>query len=77
MTTLTTVGYGDVNPNTTTERFFAMAMMLLGAVASAFLFGKIFIALSKFDRQGERYLYIEQMRGEIYQLLDSVKGCLS
>mmetsp|Transcript_47158 Transcript_47158/g.121868 ORF Transcript_47158/g.121868 Transcript_47158/m.121868 type:complete len:900 (-) Transcript_47158:497-3196(-) len=55
MTTLTTVGYGDISPITSTERFFVMAMMLLGAVVYAFLFGNIGLLINKFDSEGHRY----------------------
>lgn len=55
MTTLTTVGYGDISPQTTSERLFVIAAMLAGAVIYAVLFGNIGLVINKLDYQNYRY----------------------
>lgn len=37
--TLTTIGFGDISPNSTWERFFAIIMMLLGSAMFAYVVG--------------------------------------
>ena len=39
--TISTVGYGDVTPQTTTERFYLVVAMLLGASVYAYVVGSI------------------------------------
>ena len=41
ITTMTTVGYGDISPGNNSEYVFAMGVMLLGASMYAFIIGNI------------------------------------
>jgi hypothetical protein len=49
ITTMTTVGYGDITPARTAEYFVAMAVMLLGASLYAFIIGNVASLLSNLD----------------------------
>jgi voltage-gated potassium channel len=49
VTTLTTVGYGDIIPGTDTERLFTMVVMILGAGSYGFLIGNLASFLSSID----------------------------
>ena len=49
--TLTTVGYGDISANTSTERFFAMAMMLVGVSWYAYVVSSMTAVMSSFDKK--------------------------
>jgi potassium voltage-gated channel Eag-related subfamily H protein 7 len=47
--TVTTVGYGDVNPATTKERIFQICVMLIGVIAFSFIAGTLSSLISSFD----------------------------
>jgi hypothetical protein len=49
ITTMTTVGFGDITPNRNIEYVFTSLMMLLGASLYAFIIGNIASLLSKID----------------------------
>lgn len=51
MSTMTTVGYGDVTPIQTTEKLVAMAGMLVGVTVFAYVTGTASILLSTFNAQ--------------------------
>lgn len=55
MTTMTTVGYGDVLPTCNTERIFAMACMVIGGSFYAYLIGKFASMCSTSDLNRRRY----------------------
>ncbi|KAK3234222.1 hypothetical protein CYMTET_55513, partial [Cymbomonas tetramitiformis] len=55
MTTLTTVGYGDISPTTNTERVFTCVVMLIGAVVYASIFGSVAVLIQNFDASDARY----------------------
>ncbi|MBL7999612.1 MAG: cyclic nucleotide-binding domain-containing protein [Candidatus Kapabacteria bacterium] len=48
-TTLATVGYGDITPQTDPERIFAIVIMLIGMVMYAYLIGNIATLLNRID----------------------------
>lgn len=50
LTTLTTVGYGDITPGTNTERMFAIFVMLVGAIVYASIFGNVMALIQSFDQ---------------------------
>lgn len=49
MTTISTVGYGDISASTRLERVFMMALMLLGVSAFTFISGALSSILSNYD----------------------------
>lgn len=51
LTTLTTVGYGDITPSTDIERQYATSALLVGAMVFAYLIGEIGGLIATFDRQ--------------------------
>ena len=50
LTTMATVGFGDVTPGSNMERCFAMALQLVAGVLQGVVFGNIGVALAGFDR---------------------------
>ena len=62
ITTLTTVGYGDIVPHTNTEMFYSMFVQLLGIGAFGFLIAHVVSLLSKKDPIETKYIdNIEQL----------------
>lgn len=55
LTTMTSVGYGDITPYTNMERSFTMAVQLLGWVCNAVVFGNIGALVLSSDQNGARY----------------------
>lgn len=47
--TMSTVGYGDINPTNTKERIFAIIIMLLGVIAFAFVSGNLSSIMTNLD----------------------------
>lgn len=54
MTTMATVGYGDIVPLTNAERAFACVVELLGAVCTALVFGNVALLVQGLDGAGAR-----------------------
>ena len=54
MTTMATVGFGDVTPGTNLERCFAMALQLVAGVLQGVVFGNIGVAMAGFDREASK-----------------------
>jgi len=50
VTTMTTVGYGDMSASTTIERFFCIVLMVIGVVCFTFISGSLSSVLSNFDQ---------------------------
>jgi len=51
LTTLTTVGYGDITPVSDLEKCFAIFALLVGAISFAYMLGDIGVLLGTIDRQ--------------------------
>ena len=47
--TITTVGYGDIVPGTTTERWFALLIMIVGVITYSFAVGSLSTLISSLD----------------------------
>lgn len=81
ITTMTTVGFGDITPARTAEYLVAMIVMLLGASLYAFVVGSIASVLSALNAERTRYrdrlqslmLYLQQ-RGVSSELHQRVRG---
>ena len=54
LTTLVTIGFGDLVPGTNMERVGAMCLELAGCIACAVVFGNMAVLLQAFDRAGAR-----------------------
>lgn len=55
VTTLTTVGYGDIHPSTPAQMAFSMAVMILGAGVYGYVIAKVASILANFDPAKVRY----------------------
>jgi hypothetical protein len=49
VTTITTVGYGDISGYNTMERFFCVCLMLLGVISFSFATGSLSSLMSTYD----------------------------
>jgi len=49
VTTIVTVGYGDIAAHNSLERFFCMVLMLIGVVAFSFATGAISSIIASYD----------------------------
>lgn len=49
MATIVTVGYGDITPMNAGERFFVIALMLIGVVSFSFSTGALSSIISSYD----------------------------
>lgn len=47
--TVTTVGYGDINPSNTKERVYVVLVMLIGVVSFSFIAGSLTSIIQDFD----------------------------
>jgi len=64
ITTLTTVGYGDVTPTTSSQTVYAMALMLLGVGLYGFVIGNMATLLTRMDMAKAQYLgTLERLTG--------------
>ena len=55
LTTVSTVGYGDICPNTTAERVLSMVVMLVGAIMYATIIGNVATHITELDAQRREY----------------------
>jgi hypothetical protein len=68
--TITTVGYGDVNPVNTAERVFVIVAMLFGVFAFSIISGALASLMTSFDeKEGEEHL----LYGRLAELRDLFK----
>lgn len=64
VTTLTTVGYGDVTPTTPAQTVYAMSVMLLGVGLYGFVIGNLATLLTRVDMAKAQYLAtLERLTG--------------
>jgi hypothetical protein len=49
VTTITTVGYGDINGNSTEERWICFMLHLIGVLSYSFAAGSLTTIIQKFD----------------------------
>ena len=68
LTTMTTVGYGDIVPRTNMERSFAAAVQLLGWICNAIVFGNVGALILELDSSGARYKEKQETIGQIINL---------
>ena len=55
ITTMTTVGYGDITPNNTIETIFTMVVMILGVSIYAYIIGNIASMIANLDAYNKRF----------------------
>lgn len=65
MTTMTTVGYGDIVPLTNLERAFTCGVALFGSVATALVFGNVALMVQGFEGAGADFRERVQMLNEV------------
>ena len=56
ITTISTVGYGDISANNFSERFFCSLMMLIGVISFSFANGSLSSILSQSDQKKKQYM---------------------
>lgn len=54
ITTLTTIGYGDITPSTNMGRIYTMVIMIIGVGVYGFVIGNVFNLISQADRYKEQ-----------------------
>mmetsp|Transcript_9796 Transcript_9796/g.34132 ORF Transcript_9796/g.34132 Transcript_9796/m.34132 type:complete len:698 (+) Transcript_9796:423-2516(+) len=64
LVTMSTIGYGDVTPTNTDERFFIIFAMLIGTSVFAYVVGSVCGIVQNMDRKNT----------EFYELMDSLNG---
>jgi hypothetical protein len=66
ITTMTTVGYGDISAGTVTEQLFCIILMILGVVIFTFLSGALASMIGTMDEDDcdskEKVRYLEQIQ---------------
>ena len=66
ITTMSTVGYGDISGSTTTERIFCIMLMLTGVIAFNLISGALGALLTNYDSSQaalqEKLLFLNNMR---------------
>ncbi|GMH38093.1 hypothetical protein BSKO_05977 [Bryopsis sp. KO-2023] len=55
LTTMSTVGFGDILPKTNMERFFTMGVQFLGATCTALILGNVAVLIANFDNSTSRF----------------------
>jgi hypothetical protein len=55
LTTMTTVGYGDITPNTTVETIFTMVAMCTGVTIYAYIIGNMATIIANLDATAQAY----------------------
>ena len=51
--TVTTIGYGDISPQTLRERIFSLASMIIGVLMYSFVIANLSIMTSGYDARNE------------------------
>ena len=73
MTTISTVGYGDISASTRLERMFMMSLMAIGVIAFNFLSGALSSVLQNFDTSQaelqQKLLYLNRLKSQ-YNISD-------
>lgn len=59
MQTITTVGYGDINPVNSKERIYTVFVMIVGVVCFAFISGSVASILQSYDEESTKVSEIE------------------
>jgi len=71
ITTITTVGYGDVSINNNTEKIFCCFVMLIGVITFGFATGTLTSIMTNYDNKSGKYqekMSILNKALEIYEL---------
>lgn len=64
LTSLTTIGFGNISPNTTAEKIFGCITMIAGALGYAVIFGQVTAIVQQAQSKSEKY----------HALLDNIKA---
>lgn len=67
ITTITTVGYGDVLPITQQEQLFCSLIMIIGVIAFSFVTGSLTSILSNLDNSNAKVKYQMEVLNKIYK----------
>ncbi|XP_032232878.1 potassium voltage-gated channel subfamily H member 1 isoform X2 [Nematostella vectensis] len=71
LTSLTTIGFGNISPNTTAEKLFGCVTMLLGSILFSLIFGQVSAILQQSQKNTAKYhSIIDNMRqfSKLYKL---------
>lgn len=68
VTTISTVGYGDISGSTTAERVFCIVLMVVGVFSFTFISGALASILSNFDASqaalNEKLMFLQKLRSQ-------------
>jgi len=67
ITTITTVGYGDISGNNTTEWIFCSVMMVIGVVGFSFANGSLTSMISNYDSQNAELQEKVKIMNKVYK----------
>jgi hypothetical protein len=63
---MSTVGFGDVNPQNTKERIFVIGLMIVGVLAFSFVSGQLSSILLNYDQQVQKNLESNMRLSKIF-----------
>lgn len=72
--TLVSLGYGDVTPATTAERYFCVMTMLIGAYFFGYVFGSITSLIASANAASEEFYQTLEQLNEFTQARNVTKG---
>ena len=85
ITSITTVGYGDISATNPTERMFCIGLMLLGVIGFTFATGVLSSIIANYDNEDARYkqelaildrLHNQYHDGFPLELYNKLKNCI-
>jgi len=84
LTTISTVGYGDVKGGNTTERVFCMILMVIGVSCFSFISGALASIMSTYDTSQaalqEKLLFLNKLKATCHiseGLYDEIRRALN
>jgi hypothetical protein len=67
VTTITTVGFGDLSASTPTEKVFCILIMIIGVMSFSFASGSLASILQNYDTQNAKFLEKVVILNRIYK----------
>jgi hypothetical protein len=67
VTTITTVGYGDISGGNNSERIFCSVVMIVGVFAFSFANGSLASIMSNYDQSNAAYIEKMEILNKVYK----------